>query len=159
MLKTIRRDEFQFLKKILVGYFEHIKNNKDTLIPKFFGLHKLVYRKKKYLRGWLQTKKVYFIIMNNLFNSELEIHKRYDLKGSTYKRSVSSMEPGIAKKDLDFIRDERKLGLETFHRDELLAIIEKDLEFFKKHRIIDYSLMVGYHTKGPVTFSPFNKTR
>lgn len=93
ILKTVKREEYKFLKVILQGYYEHLKNNKDTLIPKFFGLHKIFYTKKKALRGYLSTKKVYFVIMNNLFDTELEIHKRYDLKGSTYKRFVKSSDP------------------------------------------------------------------
>lgn len=32
--------------------------------------------------------KMYFIIMSNVFHTEYEIHQRYDLKGSLYKRST-----------------------------------------------------------------------
>ena len=37
----------------------------------------------------------------------LEIHKRYDLKGSTYKRTEKSSDPSMAKKDLDFLKTEK----------------------------------------------------
>jgi hypothetical protein len=32
--------------------------------------------------------KIYFIIMSNVFHTPYEIHHRYDLKGSLYKRST-----------------------------------------------------------------------
>ena len=35
------------------------------------------------------TKTIYFVIMKNVFFTAEEIHKRYDLKGSTYKRYTS----------------------------------------------------------------------
>jgi len=42
MLKTIQYREYRFLRSILEDYYYYIKKNKDTLITKFFGLHKLI---------------------------------------------------------------------------------------------------------------------
>lgn len=42
MLKTIRYRQYNFLKKILPDYYYYIKSHPDTLITKFFGLHKLI---------------------------------------------------------------------------------------------------------------------
>lgn len=54
----------------------------------------------------MRPKKVYFVIMNNVFNTERNIHERFDLKGSTVGRSVKEAlhldNPTIALKDLDF---------------------------------------------------------
>ena len=41
MLKTISREEFKKLKGILVKYFNHISKNPDSLITRFYGMHKL----------------------------------------------------------------------------------------------------------------------
>jgi len=41
--------------------------------------------------------------MGNLFTNDLEIHERFDLKGSTHKRTTDSHEDRtVARKDLDF---------------------------------------------------------
>jgi 1-phosphatidylinositol-4-phosphate 5-kinase len=42
MLKTIQYREYNFLRNILKDYFYHLKKNKNTLITKFYGLHKLI---------------------------------------------------------------------------------------------------------------------
>lgn len=47
---------------------------------------------------------VRFIVMNNLFQTPLPIHRRYDLKGSTQGRGAGTTEPdgaGTILKDLD----------------------------------------------------------
>ena len=36
--------------------------------------------------GLFREKIVYFVIMSNIFYNSKEIHVRYDLKGSSYKR-------------------------------------------------------------------------
>lgn len=42
MLKTIHYREYKHLRKILKDYYFHLKKYPDTLITKFFGLHKLI---------------------------------------------------------------------------------------------------------------------
>lgn len=80
MLKTISHQEFTHLKLILRDYFEHVSTYKHTLITRFYGLHKIKYTKK------FGKIRIYFIIMANVFNTNREIHVRYDLKGSTQGR-------------------------------------------------------------------------
>jgi len=46
MLKTISRYEFKKFKEILKQYFSHINENPETLIARFFGLHKIQWHKK-----------------------------------------------------------------------------------------------------------------
>lgn len=66
MLKTIRKDEFQLMRRMLRDYYEHIAiKNPDTLISKIYGLHKMVFHKK----NKVVQKKIYFCIMNNVFNT------------------------------------------------------------------------------------------
>lgn len=50
--------------------------------------------------------------MGNTFNSDLDIHRRYDLKGSRYKRTTKpTADLTIARKDMDFINEERKISI------------------------------------------------
>ena len=41
MLKTISENEFKFFRKILKNYYQHLEDNKDTLISKIYGLHRM----------------------------------------------------------------------------------------------------------------------
>jgi len=44
MLKTIHHHEFETIKGILKAYYEHIVKYPQTLITRFFGLHKIKYK-------------------------------------------------------------------------------------------------------------------
>ena len=49
MLKTIRRDEFKIMKGMLRAYYEHITDeNPDSLISRIYGLHKVIFYRKKH---------------------------------------------------------------------------------------------------------------
>ncbi|EDK31269.2 phosphatidylinositol 4-phosphate 5-kinase (macronuclear) [Tetrahymena thermophila SB210] len=85
-LKTVSRTEFHHLKNILKNYYEHLKENRNSLIIKFFGLHKIKIRMKKSTKVEI----VYIVIMANVFHTTKLIHERYDLKGSTYGRTTKN---------------------------------------------------------------------
>ncbi|CAG9333428.1 unnamed protein product [Blepharisma stoltei] len=144
VVKTMTRDEYVFLRKILPEYYEHIMTYPDTLIPRFYGFHKLLSP-----RGG-KTIKRYIIVMGNVFSSGDEIHIRYDLKGSTYGRSTDPNEDfSVARKDLDFNRSGLKIDIDPTKKEKVLQQMERDCEFFVKNDIIDYSLLLGiHHTKG-----------
>ena len=48
------------------------------------------------------------------------------------------------KKDLNFLKDKRSVDIELDQRVELYKIIEKDVDFFAKNHIIDYSMLLGF---------------
>lgn len=158
VLKTIRKEEYSFLRKILKEYHEHLKTHKTTLVPKFFSLNKIHFDNFR-LKRELGYDHVYFVVMNNIFSKNIFIHERYDLKGSTYKREVFPAQSylrrdeldfktnRIAMKDLDFIRMKSFLDVTGAQRTRLLDILQKDCNFFEKLGIIDYSLLVGVHYK------------
>lgn len=60
----------------------NLNQNPRTLLPKFFGLY--CYQ--------CNSKNVRLVIMNNLLPSNVVMHQKYDLKGSTYKRKVNERE-------------------------------------------------------------------
>jgi hypothetical protein len=104
ILKTIAYKEYRCLKNILSNYFYHVYNNKFTLLPIFYGLHKLV-RKVNHKKTMY-----YFLVMDNVFSTNKKINFKYDLKGSKIGREVlnSLTEKerekdtlGMALKDLD----------------------------------------------------------
>jgi 1-phosphatidylinositol-4-phosphate 5-kinase len=102
------KTEYHFLKKILANYFLHLRNYPDTLLPKFFGCYTLIKKVKK-----IRTR-VPFIVMNNIFSTNKEIHLRYDLKGSVIGRQVLSETKSNIKnkiayalKDLDLERNKQ----------------------------------------------------
>ena len=78
MLKTVYPFEAEFLKKILVNYYQHLCRNPNTLLTRFLGFHAV-----KPSKGQLQ----HFVVMNNIFADNLDIHLKYDLKGSTWGRT------------------------------------------------------------------------
>jgi 1-phosphatidylinositol-4-phosphate 5-kinase len=45
MLKTISHAEFIRLKTILKNYYDHMVKHPQTLITRFFGLHKIKYNR------------------------------------------------------------------------------------------------------------------
>ena len=87
MLKTIPHKEFSFLKKILPQYYAHIIHNPHTFITRILGMHKMIFTKKKRTQT---RKKIYFMIMNNVFNTTKKVDIRFDLKGSTQGRRTIS---------------------------------------------------------------------
>ncbi|KAG9451099.1 hypothetical protein H6P81_011064 [Aristolochia fimbriata] len=139
MIKTLRKSELKVLLKMLPGYYNHVQTYDNTLITKFFGLHRIT------LRG---SRKVRFVVMGNMFCTELRIHRRYDLKGSSQGRSTNKCEidESTTLKDLDLSYVFR---LEKSWRDSLFKQISLDCTFLESQCIIDYSLLLGLHFRAP----------
>ena len=80
------------MKEMLKNYHEYLtEKNQDSMICRTFGLHKMVFYRK---RGKMKQK-IYFCIMNNIFQTTKKIDVRYDLKGSTYGRRTIKDKSGI----------------------------------------------------------------
>ena len=141
ILKTIHRHEFHFLRAILKNYYEHLVQFPNTMIIKFFGLHKMRLKLKKN-----KQQKIYFIVMQSVFQTYKEINTRYDIKGSLYKRfTPANADPSIAKKDLDILRTKFKLNITKDQAQSIHQNIKNDSVFFEQNDIIDYSLLIGVH--------------
>ncbi|XP_016479547.1 phosphatidylinositol 4-phosphate 5-kinase 5-like [Nicotiana tabacum] len=139
MIKTMKKAEVKVLLRMLHAYFNHVRAFENTLMTKYFGLHcvKLI--------GPAQ-KKVRFVIMGNLFCTDYTIHRRFDLKGSTFGRMTDKPESEIdattTLKDLDlnFIFMLPKTWFQEFRRQ-----VDRDCELLEQERVMDYSLLVGLH--------------
>ncbi|XP_068641173.1 phosphatidylinositol 4-phosphate 5-kinase 8-like isoform X2 [Aristolochia californica] len=139
IIKTLRKYELKVLLKMLPGYYNHVQTYDNTLITKFFGLHQIT------LRG---SRKVRFVVMGNMFCTELRIHRRYDLKGSSQGRSTNKckIDETTTLKDLDLSYAFR---LEKSWRESLFKQISLDCMFLESQCIIDYSLLLGLHFRAP----------
>ncbi|XP_076938925.1 phosphatidylinositol 4-phosphate 5-kinase 9-like [Bidens hawaiensis] len=139
MIKTLRKSEVQVLLRMLPDYHRHVQTYDNTLITKFFGLHRI-----KPSSG----QKFRFVVMGNMFCTELRIHRRFDLKGSSLGRSADKVEidENTILKDLDL---NYCFYLEPSWRGALLNQIEIDSKFLEAQNIMDYSLLLGVHYRAP----------
>ncbi|GBM74336.1 Phosphatidylinositol 4-phosphate 5-kinase type-1 alpha [Araneus ventricosus] len=139
IIKTVQHKEAEFLTKLLPGYYMNLNQNPRTLLPKFYGL--FCYQ--------CIGKNVRMIVMNNLLPSDLTLHEKYDLKGSTYKRKASKSErvkSSPTYKDLDFMeRHPEGIFLEAEKYNALIKTITRDCRVLESFKIMDYSLLVGIH--------------
>lgn len=139
VIKTLRKSELKVFLKMLPSYYVHVQNFENTLITKFFGLHRI-----KLKCG----RKVRFVVMGNMFYTELRIHRRYDLKGSSYGRSTNKekINQNATLKDLDL---DYEFYMDKSLRDALFKQIKLDCKFLESQNIIDYSLLLGLHFRAP----------
>lgn len=141
IIKTIHHSEHRMLRKILKEYYNHITANPNTLISQFYGLHRIKL-------PW--GKKVHFIVMNNLFPPYYDMHRTYDLKGSTLGRE-HIFKPGeegtttAVLKDLNWVAKKENLILGPHKAKIFLEQLERDVELLKRLNIMDYSLLIGIH--------------
>ncbi|XP_065367001.1 phosphatidylinositol 4-phosphate 5-kinase type-1 alpha [Calliphora vicina] len=139
IIKTVQKKECEFLQKLLPGYYMNLSQNPRTLLPKFFGLYCFHYN----------TKNVRLVAMNNLLPSDIKMHAKYDLKGSTFRRKASKAERQKASptyKDLDFMEHyPNGIFLEMDKYNALIKTIQRDCMVLESFQIMDYSLLVGIH--------------
>ncbi|QPG76235.1 hypothetical protein FOA43_003621 [Brettanomyces nanus] len=145
IIKTIHHSEHCHLRKILKQYHDYVVQNPDTLLCQFYGLHRL---KMHTRRGLL---KLHIVVMNNIFPPTREIHKRFDLKGSTSGRYTNLVDgkvegkTSLCLKDLNFLKSNEKIHLGPQRKGSILAQIHNDVEFLQRTNIMDYSLLLGVH--------------
>ncbi|KAI9262944.1 hypothetical protein EDC94DRAFT_607877 [Helicostylum pulchrum] len=140
IIKTIHHTEHKFMRKILKQYCEHVSNNPNTLLCRFYGLHRI-----KLPHG----RKIHFVVMGNVFPSNKDVHETYDLKGSTFGRLTSEEEiarnPHAVLKDLNWADRERKLEFGSMKRTMFINQLHIDVKLLASLNIMDYSLLIGFH--------------
>mmetsp|Transcript_21043 Transcript_21043/g.32100 ORF Transcript_21043/g.32100 Transcript_21043/m.32100 type:complete len:1001 (-) Transcript_21043:140-3142(-) len=137
MIKTITTTESKFLRRILPHYFRHCFQNPNTLISRFYGM----YRVKMYHL----ERRVKFIIMNSVFDTDKYLHNFYDLKGSSLGREAAPTD--AVKKDNDLRRElpQGAFVMPKTVRSKLRKQLVADCNFLASMKIMDYSLLVGIH--------------
>lgn len=81
IIKTLHKHEMRQLMHILPRYYEYMTINRDTLIIKILGCFEVQLH-----IGF----SINFIIINNVFDTLLPIHERFDLKGSWVNRKAGN---------------------------------------------------------------------
>ena len=140
IIKTIHHAEHKFLRKILKDYYNHVQENPNTLLSQFYGLHRV---KIPYGR------KIHFVVMNNLFPPHRDIHRTFDLKGSTIGRDFREEDleknPRATLKDLNWLRRDLHLELGPTKKEAFIEQMRKDVKLMQKLHIMDYSMLIGIH--------------
>lgn len=140
IIKTIHHAEHKFLRKVLREYYNHVRSNPNTLLSQFYGLHRV---KIPYGR------KIHFVVMNNLFPPHRDIHRTFDLKGSTigrdFKEEDLEKNPRATLKDLNWLRRNLHLEFGPQKKAAFVKQMERDVALLQRLKIMDYSLLVGIH--------------
>ena len=142
IVKTLPKREAKLLLEILPNYFQHVKQNPGTYLPRFYGLHRW---KPEFGRN------VRFVVMNNVFATNLGLHKRFDLKGSTLGRKASAADKAKGArailKDLDLLEGNYKIKLGKARKRAFLDQVRSDCHLLMSLKIMDYSLLLGIHQR------------
>ncbi len=146
IIKTITQAEFMVFTDMIYDYSQYLKYNKTSLIAKIYGMFEFKFRGS--------DKAIKLIVMENICTlPSISILRKYDLKGSTYSRRVlktyQDFDRYIAAKDImkdiDFLNiDEALTFISPHQRLDFITRINHDVNFFKTHKIIDYSLFVAF---------------
>ena len=138
MIKTLKSEELGLLKHaFLKEYITHIDQNPKSLLCRIYGMYNVIFD---------QGKEILIIVMRNVigdFKDNTII--KYDLKGSTYKRTSTFQfeNDNNVMKDLDFMEFEKSIMLSLQSINKLRQIAEKDSNFLKNSELMDYSLFLA----------------
>lgn len=143
IIKTVHQSEAKFLRTILREYYNHVRANPNTLLSEFYGLHRV---KIPYGR------KIHFVVMNNLFPPHKDIHRTFDLKGSTigrmYGEDQLAQNPRATLKDLNWLQRNMHLEFGPTKQRAFVEQMQRDVSLLRRLQIMDYSLLVGIHDLG-----------
>uniref|UniRef100_A0A8C4NJB6 Phosphatidylinositol 5-phosphate 4-kinase type-2 alpha n=1 Tax=Eptatretus burgeri TaxID=7764 RepID=A0A8C4NJB6_EPTBU len=139
IIKTITGEDVAEMHSMLKKYHQYVVEcHGTTLLPQFLGMYRLT----------VDGVETYMLMMCNVFNPQLHLHRKYDLKGSTVAREASDKEKAKelpTLKDKDFINEKQKLFVGEENKKMVLGKLKKDVEFLATLKIMDYSLLVGIH--------------
>ncbi|KAI8475462.1 MAG: hypothetical protein J3K34DRAFT_456218 [Monoraphidium minutum] len=146
LVKTIRKAEFDLLARLLPAYYAHMLAHPNSLLVRVLGLFSITAASSG-------GRKVRFVVMANLFSTGLQIHERYDLKGSTLGRTAGKeaaerarqCDPCVVLKDLDL--GGRSFKLEAQWHERLMEQIAADCALLESCGVMDYSMLLGIHDR------------
>lgn len=151
IIKTIHHSEHIHLRQHLMEYYNHIKKYPNTMICQYYGLHRI--KMPISFQNKVKHRKIYFLVMNNLFPSNLEIHKTFDLKGSLWGRQTNVDEEKLKNdatyhpvyKDLNWLDMNERIKFGSERKKIFLDQLKNDVNLLAKLNIMDYSLLLGIH--------------
>ncbi|CAI7871374.1 unnamed protein product, partial [Closterium sp. NIES-54] len=108
--------------------------------------HPQRYRRRRRLHTVLSSPStlIRFVVMANVFVTDLRMHRRFDLKGSSQGRSTEkvAVDETTTLKDLDL---DLSFHMPASWRALMHRQIALDTTFLQRQRIMDYSLLLGVH--------------
>jgi 1-phosphatidylinositol-4-phosphate 5-kinase len=94
-------------------------------------------------------RKIHFVVMNNLFPPHRDIHRTFDLKGSTIGRDFKEDDlegnPRATLKDLNWLRRDMHLEFGPIKKRMFIEQMQRDVQILQRLKIMDYSLLIGIH--------------
>lgn len=133
-MKTISGVEERMLMSMLPTYYEHISEYPRTLLTRYLAHFSVKTTRNNHIR---------MVVMASIFDDQLYIDKKYDLKGSTFHRLATPKQresQNVTLKDLDL---HTPLFFSAATVERLMMQLEKDAAFLESHYVMDYSLLLG----------------
>ena len=148
LIKTIRDYDAEFIQqKFLNEYVNYVRRTPATFITKLFGCFGYTRHLSQQKNITVNSLTLRFAIFSNFIPANIEIHEKYDLKGSSYRRDANVEEKRKSSatfKDNDFrnIHPQGfKLPKSVFYH--LKQVLTRDVEFLERLNIMDYSLLLS----------------
>eukprot|EP00792_Barthelona_sp_PAP020_P005610 TRINITY_DN2726_c0_g2_i1.p1 TRINITY_DN2726_c0_g2~~TRINITY_DN2726_c0_g2_i1.p1 ORF type:complete len:796 (+),score=151.48 TRINITY_DN2726_c0_g2_i1:73-2460(+) len=142
-IKTITHDELNVIREFLFEYYQHICSFPNTLLCRFYGLHRTENKDN--------GKRTYFVVMGNVFDTPLYIHEQYDIKGSTHGRKIPNDKVDLETstlKDLNYLELRGPNSILLGPKQHVfLDQLKIDANFLASIDVMDYSLLIGIHKK------------
>jgi 1-phosphatidylinositol-4-phosphate 5-kinase len=137
MIKSVRKEEMELLLGLVKKYHAHVAAQPNTFLVRFLGVHRI---------SPFLGRNARFLVMGNVLPTDRRMHRKYDLKGSTYKRTVGeekrATNPEATLKDQDI---DLKFELTAEQHEAFMQQLEADAEFLERLHVMDYSLLLGVH--------------
>ena len=138
IIKSLKSEECKLIRKtFLEKYLHYIEKNPKSLLCPIYGMYSI---------STINNEKKYILIMRNLIGSfSNNIMCKYDLKGSTYKRTDEFQFEKVnvqVMKDLDFFNIEKVLMFPDITINSFREIAKNDSAFLNEQELMDYSLLV-----------------
>lgn len=133
-MKTITGVEERMLMSMLPAYYTHINEYPNTLLTKYLAHFSVKTTRNNHIR---------MVVMASIFDDQLFIDTKYDLKGSTFHRAATEkqkLSQNVTLKDLDL---QSPIFFSMDAVDRILMQLEKDAAFLENHHVMDYSLLLG----------------
>ncbi|EAR82895.1 phosphatidylinositol 4-phosphate 5-kinase (macronuclear) [Tetrahymena thermophila SB210] len=167
IVKIIQEQSAKNFLKVLPQYHQYITSQPNSLLMRIYGLYKLQTRKdntsnKRNSSSFAdqqnvknqkqeQLEDVYFIVCQNIFNTNLSINHRFEIKGSTKgrkaeKKNTPRPDQTLPRKDKDWINSNIKIRVDLKLKQQILDQLQSDSQFLSDNKIFNYCALIGVHS-------------
>eukprot|EP00300_Choanocystis_sp_HF-7_P004609 c13594_g1_i1.p1 GENE.c13594_g1_i1~~c13594_g1_i1.p1 ORF type:complete len:412 (+),score=83.11 c13594_g1_i1:40-1236(+) len=155
LIKTVTKMEARRLMRMLPAYYQHITDNRVTLLPRFLQMFRITTAKGRRIR---------MLAMFNILPATYNFSERFDLKGSRVGRESPRLRNRdesnkqadslrmLTMKDLDYVYLGRRIELNKNTKQWLMEQVNRDTALLQHLNLMDYSLLLGIRelsTDGP----------